>query len=181
MGTSTFVLASIDQENAIVNGLNLGDSGYMIVRADPTEESGFQILFRSKEQQYKFNHPYQCGTNYDLPYHADIAQHSVNHNDIIVLGTDGIFDNLYDQDVLKCLKPEVTYANPIHPRDHFNLLDPQGAANCLASIAEKLSYDKTYDSPFAVNARAAGRSHRIGGKDDDITVIVAQVKLPNIV
>ena len=49
---------------------------------------------------------------------------------------------------------------------------------CLARKAESLSFDKTYDSPFAVNARKAGRNHP-GGKKDDITVIVAQIKLIN--
>eukprot|EP00347_Sterkiella_histriomuscorum_P014902 403359078 len=156
---------------------------------DPNEESGFQVLFRSKEQQYRFNYPYQCGTNYDLPTHADLNQHPVQHNDLIVLGTDGVFDNLYDKDVLKCLKPEVDYTNESNAAsptyssqyDLYNLIRPQEASNCLANTAEKLSYDKTYDSPFSVGARAAGRSHRIGGKDDDITVIVAQIKIPNMI
>eukprot|EP00347_Sterkiella_histriomuscorum_P017594 403348740 len=188
-GTSTFVLTSIDQQSQVINGLNLGDSAYMIVRPDPNEESGFQVLFRSKEQQYRFNYPYQCGTNYDLPTHADLNQHPVQHNDLIVLGTDGVFDNLYDKDVLKCLKPEVDYTNESNAAsptyssqyDLYNLIRPQEASNCLANTAEKLSYDKTYDSPFSVGARAAGRSHRIGGKDDDITVIVAQIKIPNMI
>ena len=36
MGTSTFVLASIDVEGeSKIQGLNLGDSGYMILRPDP--------------------------------------------------------------------------------------------------------------------------------------------------
>ena len=52
----------------------------------------------------------------------------------------------------------------------------QDAATCIAKTAEMRSYDKSYDSPFAVNARAAGRLHP-GGKKDDITVIVARVKL----
>lgn len=49
-------------------------------------------------------------------------------------------------------------------------------ASCLATSAEKLSYDKGYDSPFAINAREAKRKHP-GGKKDDITVVVSQVKL----
>lgn len=57
-GTTTFVMASIDEERGVLNGLNLGDSGYLIVRPDPSEEGGLQILFRSKEQQYRFNYPY---------------------------------------------------------------------------------------------------------------------------
>jgi len=49
-------------------------------------------------------------------------------------------------------------------------------ASCLATSAEKLSYDKDYDSPFAINAREANRKHP-GGKKDDITVVVSQIKL----
>ena len=39
-----------------------------------------------------------------------------------------------------------------------------------------MSNQKDYDSPFAKHAREAGKSHP-GGKKDDITIVVAQVKL----
>ena len=52
------------------------------------------------------------------------------------------------------------------------------AATCIAKTAEALSFNKDYDSPFAVHARQAGRNHP-GGKKDDITVIVAQVQIQN--
>ena len=41
MGTSTFVMASIDESSQTVSAINLGDSAFMIVRADPNEETGF--------------------------------------------------------------------------------------------------------------------------------------------
>ena len=46
------------------------------------------------------------------------------------------------------------------------------AANCIAEKAESMSNVKDYDSPFASHARESGRNH-LGGKQDDITVIVA--------
>jgi len=49
-------------------------------------------------------------------------------------------------------------------------------AECLATKAEKLSYDKNYVSPFQVNAKACGRRFK-GGKKDDITVVVSEVNL----
>jgi len=50
-------------------------------------------------------------------------------------------------------------------------------AECIAVKAEHMSYrGKDYDSPFAVHAREHKKNHP-GGKQDDITVIVAQVKL----
>ncbi|CDW72780.1 serine threonine family 2c [Stylonychia lemnae] len=181
MGTSTFVLASIDDDGeSKIQGLNLGDSAYMIVRPDPHQEQGFELIFRSKEQQYRFNYPYQCGTNYDPPHHADRQEHDIKHNDVVILGTDGVFDNLFHDQIFQCLKPEINYSNPDHPINHFNMTDPQSASNCIANTAEKFSYDKTWDSPFSKGARAAGRNRETGGKDDDITVIVAQIKLPKI-
>ncbi len=39
-----------------------------------------------------------------------------------------------------------------------------------------MSYIKDYDSPFSKNAREQGKNYP-GGKKDDVTVIVAQVKI----
>ena len=75
MGTSTFVMALLDAEDAHLRTLNLGDSGFIILRADSAGK--LQSVFRSEERQYRFNHPYQCGTNYKMPYHADVYLHQV--------------------------------------------------------------------------------------------------------
>lgn len=56
--------------------LNLGDSGYMLVRRE-SEAKPYETVFKSEERQYKFNHPYQCGTGYEVPYHADVYFHTV--------------------------------------------------------------------------------------------------------
>jgi hypothetical protein len=47
---------------------NLGDSGYVIYRIKG--EGSLEKVFRTKEQQYSFNFPYQCGTGCDLPHKA---------------------------------------------------------------------------------------------------------------
>ena len=80
---------------------------------------------------------------------------------MLVIATDGLFDNLYDKDIVSCMKG--ASSNEIVPSD---------VAHCLAKKAETLSFDKSYDSPFARNARDAKRNHP-GGKKDDITVVVA--------
>jgi hypothetical protein len=48
-------------------------------------------------------------------------------------------------------------------------------ADCIARNAYVLGKDEQFDSPFAKGARAAGWGDYRGGKDDDITVTVAQV------
>lgn len=78
-----------------------------------------------------------------------------------------MFDNLFDQDLIECVK-----------NNQGTQSDPTYIANCLAKKAHALSYDKAYDSPFAINARLAGRNHP-GGKKDDITVVVSKIELKN--
>ncbi len=70
-GSSTAVLASLEEPN-VMKTCNLGDSGYAIFRASVGEENKVVLTktFRSEEQQYRFNFPYQCGTGCDLPYKA---------------------------------------------------------------------------------------------------------------
>ena len=58
---------------------------------------------------------------------------------------------------------------------------PQDVALCISSLAEAISYSDTLETPWTVSAVAHGkrREKELGGKPDDITVVVAQVKLNN--
>ena len=160
-------MAWMDPKESLIETLNLGDSGVLIVRPSKEDNKLFNIMFRSKEQQYRFNHPYQCGTNYKPPTNADVHAHIVEDNDVVILATDGVLDNLFNEDIMMCLNK----AYDKRMSDKATSSEAQ-ASNCLARTAEQLSYRKDYDSPFAKNAREAGRNHP-GGKPDDITVIVA--------
>ena len=87
----------------------------------------------------------------------------MQQNDIVVMGSDGLLDNLYDSDIQTCLQPQV---------DHHGLLkNVQEAADCLAKKTEQVAYDPNYLSPFARAAIEASKLHT-GGKPDDITVVV---------
>ena len=68
-------------------------------------------MFKSKEQQYSFNFPYQCGTAGDgsaeqknLGYEAEDNSHELRDFDIIIMASDGIWDNMFEADVKNCLK-----------------------------------------------------------------------------
>ena len=88
------------------------------------------------------------------------------------MGTDGLYDNLYDNDIEGCLEPAIKVKEG--KSDDFSLDDPEAVAKCMARKAYTLSKDEKYWSPFARGAIRAG--HRYGGgKEDDITVIVTQI------
>jgi len=101
-GSCTAVIASLESDT--LSTLNLGDSGYVLYSHDPE----FKQVFRSKEQQHRFNCPYQCGNHNKSAARAKPNTHTVRHNDVIVMGTDGLFDNVEDEVIFeKCIEPRV--------------------------------------------------------------------------
>jgi len=142
VGSSTCVIASLDKEAPVLYTSNLGDSGYLLVRK---EEDNLVTVFSSVEQTHGFNFPYQIGTSGDDPIKADTQVHNIDHNDILIVGTDGLFDNLYDEKIIELLSPFV--------RGQAALEDPNLVADVIAKEAEKFSRDPYYVSPFAKSAR----------------------------
>ena len=80
------------------------------------------------------------------------------------MGTDGLFDNLFDVKIIELIRPFV--------RNREDLLDPGLVAEIVANEAEKFSRNTGYMSPFAKCASANFYDY-VGGKQDDITVAVA--------
>eukprot|EP00354_Favella_ehrenbergii_P009832 CAMPEP_0170463860 /NCGR_PEP_ID=MMETSP0123-20130129/8811_1 /TAXON_ID=182087 /ORGANISM="Favella ehrenbergii, Strain Fehren 1" /LENGTH=63 /DNA_ID=CAMNT_0010729393 /DNA_START=733 /DNA_END=924 /DNA_ORIENTATION=+ len=63
------------------------------------------------------------------------------------MGTDGLYDNLYDKDVQACLEPAVKVK--ANSKEEFELSEPESVARCMAKKAYNLSKDNRYMSPFA--------------------------------
>ena len=91
--------------------------------------------------------------------------HEINNNDIIVFGSDGLWDNLEIDQIIKILYLNID----------GNKLNTNDTAKALATEAELFSNDKSYLSPFSKKARENNLSYT-GGKPDDITIIVAQIQ-----
>lgn len=183
-GSSTFCMCTLDFDKKYLHTVNLGDSGYMIIRdiapksrpelsfEKTAKENGeeelveLKTIFKSDEQQHQFNFPYQCGTNGDPPEECQTMVHEFRENDIIILGTDGLWDNVYEDQIIKVLQPfyETSY----------KIKDLNLVANLLAELTEKLSLSPKYKSPFSVKSRGL----YLGGKTDDITIVIAQI-VPN--
>lgn len=154
-GSSTACLISFD--GVYLQAANLGDSGFAIFRRR-------QFVYQSPVQRRGFNCPFQLGTGEgcESPAAAWSGKIMLKPGDIVVVGTDGLFDNVFAEEMYETLGAEEAAATV------------EELAAILAELAFNNSMDKFKDSPFAAEAREAGRSHH-GGKADDITVIVGRV------
>ncbi|KAG0188346.1 hypothetical protein DFQ28_004972 [Apophysomyces sp. BC1034] len=171
VGSTTACLAILRHDELRI--ANLGDCGISVIRHN-------SYVFRSEEQQHSFNFPYQLGTSSpDRPTDAQAFNVKVEKGDIIILGSDGLYDNLFDKEILHIVRSHVSaYIVPGSDNRPPRLLnfDPQRLSEALASRAKSVSEDKCYaDSPFQTRATNEGIYYQ-GGKADDISVIVAVVK-----
>jgi len=160
-GSTTVLLAQLSDEGYLEIA-QIGDSDLVVFRRN-------FVAFQTLPQQHRHNLPYQVGpAERDGAADAQNYQLTVEPNDIIVLGTDGLWDNLYASQVLHLIQT--------HPE-----ASPRELAQILTSAAYAASQDSGIWSPFAQRAYEQGMlkgsdfDSYLGGKPDDITVVVCRV------
>lgn len=164
VGSSTACIVGMEGSNLI--SANLGDSGFMIVRLSP-DSKRVELLFKSEEQQHSFNFPFQLGAqSRDRPDDAELLSFPVQHGDLVILGTDGLFDNVDEKRICKVIETALAVAD--EPKLTLSTL-----ARFIAADAFRTSQDPNAITPFTIGSRYRYR----GGKPDDITVVVSRVHL----
>lgn len=157
-GSSTACVLVLN--GATLAASNLGDSGFCVVRGGAT-------AFQSPQQQHNFNFPYQLGSAEsmsDQPQAAMRFEMEVAPGDIVIVGSDGLWDNVFAEEAAAIVSRCRTGGAP-----------PDEAAATLARYARMRAADAKHHSPFSYAAVAAGYVY-VGGKMDDIAVIVAYVE-----
>jgi len=166
-GSSTGIIATV-----VGNGVkvcNIGDSRGLLLRP---EGSKYKVQQYTTEQTYRFNFPYQLGTgSQSTPKkHGVKYEWAIQDGDVLVLGSDGLFDNLWNEDVAELVSNAGSEA------------DVSELAQIISLKASETSEDSyTTKTPWAVGAKAAGKRGAVwsGGKMDDITVVVSRVMACN--
>ncbi|KAI9139560.1 phosphatase 2C-like domain-containing protein [Paraphysoderma sedebokerense] len=179
-GSSTAVIIKFDYNTAKLSTAVLGDSRYMIIRND-------QILFKSQDMQHYFNAPYQMHINEeksDTPeIHAITNEHDLKVGDIVIVASDGLFDNSYDANILQTLRdtPYINYdsfSKIIKPK---NMKDKnmERVAELLGRQARRFMGDQSRTSPFAKSVNKLMKTDYAGGKLDDVTILAFMVTGPD--
>ena len=156
-GLSTACIVALNNRDGKLHAVNVGDSGFMLFRNN-------KFMYKSPIQQHGFNCPFNLGRNAENgPQSAEeIKPVEVIPGDIIVLGTDGLLDNVWPEEIEQVLEENT-------------VVEPELLAWIIAEqLALRNSEDVNRFSPYSIASYKAGKE-RIGGKVDDITVIVGHI------
>lgn len=185
-GSSTACVVMINRQTGQLKFGNLGDSGFVILSPVDTVEgfgSKYKIKFKSESQQYSFNFPYQitlAPPNGRASDTSDLTatdrssnppkQLSVEAGDVVLLMTDGVLDNIFDDELEELVSTSIN----VHSKKKSPSEVPNLVSQDIAFKARLFSEDSKRESPFTIEGRKAGRNY-LGGKEDDITVVAAVI------
>ena len=157
-GASTAVVASIG-ENGFLQALNVGDSYCIVVRDG-------KITAKTREISHYWECPYQLSEDSpDRPRDGTKLNVELIPGDVVIMGSDGVFDNVNDGLLLDLVSKAPTKATPL--------------AKKICDLSRKQSLDKDSETPYAKQAQRRGdpdyRSG-LGGKVDDVSCVVVICK-----
>ena len=89
-GTTTVCILALHPITGKLSAAYIGDSVFSLYRKD----QDYRLFFQAEENQREFNFPYQVGTEGDNPSESIKKDFPSNIGDLLVVGTDGLWDNL---------------------------------------------------------------------------------------
>jgi len=134
-----------------VRGVNLGDSGALVLRYPSTTttttrsssgdaEPQPEVFFKTEEQCHRFNFPFQLGTNsINKPSQAASFAFVPQPGDMLLLATDGVLDNLFPEDMIECIQT---------CRQQCQKTDEEYINMCARSIATKACERSIDERPY---------------------------------
>lgn len=184
-GSTTVCMASLDEAAGVMNVLNLGDSGLMIFRK---VGKSMQVVGYTRPTLHGFNFPAQIGNiadpklgrmDSDTSEDATAEVFQVQDGDVAVLGSDGLWDNVFETDIMKILEKSELYNRDGESRGVVEG-DIERVTQVIAQFALAQSKNKKAVTPWLVELKkeylrcgAPFDQSEPGGKPDDITVVVA--------
>ncbi|GJM85613.1 hypothetical protein PR202_ga02081 [Eleusine coracana subsp. coracana] len=141
----------------------VGDSGFAVFR-------GGRMVARSTAQQHYFNCPVQLssGSGSDRVDKAEVGEAPAKEGDVVVVGTDGLFDNVFDDEMERIVRMGTAMG-----------FSTKNMADVIAGFAYEAARCAYRDTPYSVLSRRETGTNFTGGKPDDITVIVAFIVSQN--
>ena len=142
---------------------SLGDSGFIILKHG-------KVHYTSTPQTHAFNTPYQLsvvspevlnesrpfGGDFlcDLPKDAQVTCHNVENGDVLLFATDGVWDNLFPQEILRLVSNEMVAAGgwsaphitPVSKNGSIINSDDEGYASSAPGTSESGGWSENSNS-----------------------------------
>jgi protein phosphatase PTC7 len=164
-GASTAILGSIG-EDSVLRVINLGDSAAWVVRDGA-------VVARTKEISHYFDCPYQLAVDSpDRPRDCTKLQLELLPQDIVLMASDGIFDNLSELAICKVL---ASFSNIVSSSSSPSSSPAARIAKSLVDESRRVSLDINADTPYAKLAKKNRYNNYrsgMGGKVDDISCVL---------
>jgi len=136
-GATTLLLAVLRGSDLI--NANIGDCSLLVLRPQSFQPLQLRVIFKSEPGRYDARRPVQVQrlmgfsdeNAHDVIRKASVSTTPVRHGDIVVLGSDGLFDNLRDEEIQRVLERRCGGTNGSVP--HRGQL--QQAAGALVNAA----------------------------------------------
>ena len=204
-GSTTACVAALRQSptkteprSGLLDVVNIGNSNAMLIRNQT-------LVHRAQERMHSFNAPFQLlvPPKGGLPKNEEVfddsvgdaahEQWNVEDGDVLVLATDGLFDNVFNSEIasiagaLGRFKTTETFLDYIpafgailsrwmgFAKPDAAQLDPYRVTKQLGMMAHDRAYGGNAETPFSLMVSSVLGEQKTGGKPDDITVLVARV------
>lgn len=145
---------------------NLGDSGFLVLGTSRQDQHEMELKHHSPQQEHQFGFPYQLGHHEGADPVEAAMLHTlpVTSGDVIILGSDGLWDNVSVHEISETVKTLTASGSR-----------PSVIAQRLTKLAFEHALDKHAMTPYSQAASEAFDMIYNGGKQDDITVVVANL------
>ena len=146
LGSSVVSLGIVDLIQGRLQTATIGDSGFVLLGRTKEDGGSHVIRYRSPQQEHSFGCPYQLGhqEGADVPEDAMLATVPVYPGDVLVFGSDGLFDNVSDERIVEIVDDVLAGGGT-----------SQEICHALASSAFAASTDKSALTPYSTAASQA--------------------------
>lgn len=167
VGSCTLAVLSLNLRTLHLNSYLIGDVGFVIIR-------NAKILYKSQDQMKGFNFPYQLGLDNtaDSPTDGILKYFKLQPKDIIVIGSDGLFDNVFDRKILKIVNSQTRIIDRIPNKEIYSRV-ARSIAKILSARAKMNGETEGHiKTPFSKEVEKQFQEPYFGGKNDDTTIMV---------
>jgi len=195
-------MAVIEENNRLVVA-NLGDCCCLVLRRNRSQPFVLQIVYKTEALRFQHNKPYQVvrleGVE-DSQMTPVIESTCIDvihaqHGDLLVLGSDGVFDNLHDEDIVRIVSKtcpprgsgyeshQRVQQQPVWgayqaPMPAPTVVELRSASNAIVQEALDRVVSPQVDETSGQMKWPPGTKQTpvgLGGKADDTSVIVAAI------